>query len=276
MPLLTAAALLLGGLGCNAISSLGSDPTATPRPTAVEEPTEEVVVEEPTEEVVEEPTEEPTEEIVEEPTEEVIEEPTLTFEDTPEGPAGDVLFEDSFDEDVNGWDVDSDDTSAREFRDGIYSIQVFNTVWFAWANPVTDEFEDIHLQVTVSNAGGNDPAFGVICSYVDADAFYFLGFGDDGYYGIARIEGDDFNLLTGDGESWAQSDDIELFQDSYQLEADCHADGTLRLIVDGVTIAEAQDADPYGAGGIGLFVQSFDNVPVDVEFDDLVVTAITE
>ena len=29
----------------------------------------------------------------------------------PEGPAGDVVFEDNFDEDVNGWDVDSDETA---------------------------------------------------------------------------------------------------------------------------------------------------------------------
>jgi hypothetical protein len=149
-------------------------------------------------------------------------------------------------------------------------------VWFAWANPETEDFDNIHLQVTIRNAGGNDPAFGVLCSYIDSNAFYFLGFGDDGYYGIARIEGNEFNLLTGDGDSWTQSDDIELFQESYQLEADCRADGGLRLLVDGVTIAEAQDASPYGAGGIGLFVQSFDNVPVEVEFDDLVVTRLED
>jgi hypothetical protein len=149
-------------------------------------------------------------------------------------------------------------------------------VWFAWSNPETDDLEDIHLQVTVRNAGGNDPAFGVICSYQNADAFYFLGFGDDGYFGIVRVEGDDFILLTGDQNSWTLSDDIELFQDSYQLEADCRADGSLRLVIDGVTIAEARDSAPYGAGGIGFFVQSFDNVPVEVEFDDLVVTQLTE
>ena len=277
--LLAALSLLVAGLACNAVNTL-ADGASTPTPRAVntpeeEEPTEEIIEEEPTEEVEEEPTEEIIEE---EPTEEVIEEePTLDFGDITEDPlTGDVLFEDSFDEDVNGWDTDSDDTAAREFRDGIYSMQVFNTVWFAWANPETDDFEDIHLQVTVSNTGGNDPAFGVLCSYIDSDAFYFLGFGDDGYYGIARIEGDDFILLTGDGESWTQSDDIVQFQESYTLEADCLADGTLRLIVDGVTIDEVQDDSPYGAGGVGLFVQSFDNVPVEVEFDDLVVTQASE
>jgi hypothetical protein len=45
--------------------------------------------------------------------------------------------------------------------------------------------------------------------------------------------------------------------------------------VDGILIAEAQDNDPYGPGSLGLFVQSFDNVPVEVAFDDLIVTQLT-
>jgi hypothetical protein len=275
---LAGAALLAAGLACNAVGGLGNgiEPSATPRPPATraapatEAPTE---APEPTDEPTDEPTAEPTDEPTAEPT---TEEPTVPPEDTAVPEAGAILFEDDFEADVNGWDVDTNDTAGRLFRDGVYVIQVFNTVWFAWANPETDAFTDVHLRVNVSNVGGNDPAFGVLCGYQDADAFYFLGFGDDGYYGIARIEGNDFILLTGDQNSWVQSDDIELFQDSYDLEADCHADGTLRLIVDGVTIAEARDTAPYGAGGVGLFVQSFDNVPVEVEFDDLVVTRLPE
>jgi hypothetical protein len=139
-----------------------------------------------------------------------------------------------------------------------------------------DNLEDVHVSVTVRNTGGNDPAFGVLCSYVNSDAFYFLGFGDDGFYAIARVEGNDFILLTGEQNAWTQSDDIQLFQDSYQLDAECRTDGSLRLSVDGLTIAEAHDNDPHGAGRVGLFVQSFDNVPVEVEFDDLVVTQLAE
>jgi hypothetical protein len=271
--LLAAAGLLATGLACNAVGSLnnGAEATATssPREQPTEAPTE---AEEPTAEPTEaeEPTEEPTE--VEEPTALPTEAPT----DDPEPLSGGVLFEDDFEANTQGWDEDVNDTAGRSFRDGVYAIEVFNTVWFAWANPETDPFEDVHLQVTVRNAGGNDPAFGVICGYLNSDAFYFLGFGDDGYYGIARIEGDDFILLTGDQNSWVQSDDIALFQESYLLEADCRSDGALRLSVDGVTIAEAQDSAPYGPGGIGLFVQSFDNVPVEVEFDNLVVTQLEE
>ncbi len=276
--LLAAALLLMAGLACNAIGGLanGADATPTARPTRTPaaEPTEaEPTAEEPPEEATaEEPTEAPTDE---EPTEaEPIAEATTGAESTLVPQNGEVLFEDNFDEDVNGWDVDSDDTTAREFRDGIYAIQVANTVWFAWSNPVTDDMTDVHMAVTVRNTGGNDPAFGVICGYLNSDAFYFMGFGDDGFYAIARIVGNDFVLLTSDENSWIQSDQIEQFQDSYQLEGSCAADGTLTLVVDGVVIDQVQDSDPYGAGGIGLFVQSFDNVPVEVEFDDLTVTAL--
>lgn len=192
----------------------------------------------------------------------------------PSTPADGPLLADDFADNRNGWDVASDDTARREFRNGIYAIQVFNTVWFAWSTANTGPLSDIHLQVTVRNVGGHDPAFGVLCGYQNPDAFYFLGFGDDGYYGIARVENGNLTLLTDPGGNFTRSEAIALLQPAYTLEADCRVDGTLRLVVDGVTIAQVQDVNPYGPGRIGLFVQSFDNVPVEVAFDELVVSAL--
>lgn len=103
--------------------------------------------------------------------------------------------------------------------------------------------------MTASNLGGNDAAFGVCCSYLNSEGFYFLGFDDDGYYGIARIESLDFIVLTGEESATVRLDAMALFQPALKLKADCYADGTLCLIVDGVVIAGAQDADPYGPVG---------------------------
>jgi hypothetical protein len=72
---------------------------------------------------------------------------------------------------------------------------------------------------------------------------------------------------------WVKSEAIAEFEETYELEAECHGDGTLRLLVDGVLIAEAQD-DTYNEGTVGLFIQSFEKLPVEVTFDDLVVTAL--
>jgi hypothetical protein len=187
--------------------------------------------------------------------------------------AGDVLLADDFASNRNGWDEAGDETARREFRDGMYAIRVFNTVWFAWSTADTEPLTDIHLQVRVHNLGGQDPAFGALCGYQNPESFYFLGFGDDGYYGIARVENGNLTLLSDPSGSFTHSDAIAVGQPAYTLEADCRADGTLRLAVDGVTIAEVVDSNPYGPGRIGLFVQSFDNVPVEAAFDDLVVTA---
>ncbi len=267
VPVLILLCLVLGVVGIAGLYAMNNGRSAPTAPT--EQPTRR-----PTRTPAE-PTEAPTR-TPDEPTEQPTRRPTRTPSPsrTPEGLVAEVLFEDTFDENVNGWDVVSDDNAAREFRAGIFAIQVSKPVWFAWSNPVTDDMTDVHIAVEVRNTGDNDPAFGVICSYLNSDAFYFMGFGDDGFYAIARIEGDDFILLTSDENTWIRSDQIEQFKDSYQLEGSCAADGTLTLVVDGVIIDQVQDSDPYGAGDIGLFVQSFDNVPVEVEFDDLTVTAL--
>jgi hypothetical protein len=100
-----------------------------------------------------------------------------------------------------------------------------------------------------------------------------MGIGPDGYYAIVRVDGDDDVFLTSDENLWMQSDDIEINADSYKLEAVCAEDGTLTLIVNDTEIASVNDTT-YGQGDIGLFALSFEEVPVEVHFDDLQVIEI--
>jgi hypothetical protein len=259
--------LLISGLACNAIGGAGGEPTATPRPssTPIEEATEDV---EPTEEAepteADEPTEEPTEEIIEEDTEEA---PT-------EGvPEDGVLFSDDFSDPDSGWGDGENETALREYRDGQYVIEIFETGWFIWVNPDAGSLFDTRTTVTITNAGDAlDPTFGVICNYQDDGAFHYMGIGPDGYYAIVRTEGEDDIFLTSDENLWIQSDDIEINADSYTLEAICAGDGTLTLIVNGVEIDSVQD-DTYTEGDIGLFALSFEQSPVEVHFDDLTVVS---
>jgi hypothetical protein len=191
------------------------------------------------------------------------------------GPTGPkVLFRDDFSNDNSGWGEAEDDTAKREYRDGEYVMEIFETGWFIWNNPGEGNLANTHTTVTVSNEGeALDPTFGVICNYEDDGAFYYMGIGPDGYYAIVRVDGDDDVFLTSDENLWMQSDDIEINADSYKLEAICAEDGTLTLIVDGTEIASAVD-DTYAEGDVGLFVLSFEEVPVEVHFDDLEVIEI--
>ncbi len=251
-----ATALLVAGLACNAVG--GAEPTSTPRPTrtpAAEPTEEEPTAEEPTEEepTEEDPTEEPTEE---EPTEE-----------TQNG----VLFEDDFSDPDSGWEEAEDETALREYRDDEYVMEIYDTGWFIWNNPGQFGLSDTHTIVTVRNVGeSQDPTFGVICNFQDDNAFYYMGIGPDGYYAIVRVDGEDDVFLTDEDNQWILSEDIEINAEAYDVEGICAADGTLTLIVNGVEIASVQD-DTYSDGDIGLFAQSFEQVPVEVHFDDFVV-----
>jgi hypothetical protein len=256
------AALLAGGLACNALGGLanGADPTATPRATRTpaSDPTqeEEATAEEPTEE-------EPTEE---EPTEE---EPTEDVEPTDEVVDGDVLFEDDFSDPSSGWTEDEDETARRSYVDDEYVIEVFDTGWLIWSNAGQDGLSNTDTTVTITNVGeAQDPAFGVICNYTGPDGYYYLGAGPDGYYAIVRSDGDSKDYLTSDENKWEFSDAVEQFADEYVFEAICADDGTLTLIVNGAEIASVQD-DTYTSGDIGVFAVSFEETPVEIHYDDL-------
>ncbi len=185
-----------------------------------------------------------------------------------------VLFKDDFSSASSGWGEAEDETALREYRDGKYVFEIYDTGWFIWNNPGEGGLANTHTTVTVTNAGeALDPTFGVICNYEDDGAFYYMGIGPDGYYAIVRVDGEDDVFLTSDENLWVQSDDIEINADSYTLEAVCAEDGSLSLIVDGTEIASAFD-DTYSEGDIGLFALSFEEVPVEVHFDDLQVVEV--
>jgi hypothetical protein len=185
-----------------------------------------------------------------------------------------VLFKDDFSKSGSGWGEAEDETAKREYRDGEYVFEIYETGWFIWNTPGETDLANTHTTVTAKNVGdAEDPTFGVICNYRDDNAFYYMGIGPDGYYAIVRVDGEDDVFLTSDENLWIQSEDIPINASSYTLEAICAADGTLTLIVNGTQIDSVQD-DTYSEGDIGLFALSFEQTPVEVHFDDLQVIEV--
>lgn len=61
--------------------------------------------------------------------------------------AGNTFFVDDFSQNADGWEEASTDTTTRALRDGRYALQVFSTVWSAWAiptAPAAKALTDIH------------------------------------------------------------------------------------------------------------------------------------
>ncbi len=192
---------------------------------------------------------------------------------TPEPTAVPALFKDDFSSSSSGWSTFTSANASVDYVDGKYVMKVFTDKWFVWGNP-SESFDNTHIEVTAQNTGSaTDTSFGIICNYQsDTQQYYYVGIDTQGFYAIAKtIPGQADFFLTNDNQ-WATSDDITKDAASYNIGADCGG-GTLTLYVDGKQIASVTDSD-YGAGDVGLFAWTEEQVNGEIHFDDLVVTAL--
>ena len=188
----------------------------------------------------------------------------------------DVLFEDDFREGRSEWGTGTDSDSAVEYVDDALNIQLFTGNYVVWTYPNETQYENIHMEVTVTN-NGTDPetAFGFFCykQYPIDDSRYYFAVSPNGEYAIAKAAlAVDDEILTNNGQ-WETSDLIPQNASSYRLGADC-GHGTLTLYVDGQQIDSVSDST-YTTGGIALFAWSGEEVKtVNVSFDDFLMTEL--
>jgi hypothetical protein len=184
------------------------------------------------------------------------------------------VFQDDFSRENNDWSTGEDETALLAYRNGAYVFEIYEGDWLIWGNPRDESYSNVRVEVEARNTGeALDPTFGIICNYADDQNFHFMGIGADGYYAIVRHENGESTVLTDSDNMWLQSDDIEINADVYNLTAECAGNGDLRLLVDGDLIAETSD-DTLTEGNVGLFAFSFEEAPVEVQFDNLEVNQL--
>ena len=199
---------------------------------------------------------------------------TATPAATVEPTTGPVLFQDDFSNPKNGWQIGSEDGARLMFENDQYVIQVTKVNWEAWSNASAEGLTNLHAAVTITSTGlATDEGFGIVCDIVDTTHYYFLGITGDGYYAIIKQEADKETILTDPNNRWTTSAQFPLNAPSYRVGADCGADGKLVLYADGHEVASVDDST-YTSGGIGVFVRTFDKVPAEVHFDDMLVTSL--
>jgi hypothetical protein len=190
--------------------------------------------------------------------------------------SSDVLYEDDFREGRSNWGTGTDADSAVEYVDDTLNIQLFTPNFVVWTYPNEDNYQNVHMEVTVINNGSDeDAAFGFFCykQYPIDDSRYYFAVTPGGEYAIARAAlALDDEILTNDN-TWDTSDLIPQNADSYRLGADC-GNGTLTLYVDGQEIDSVSDST-YTSGSFALFAWSGDEInAVDFSFDDFVMTEL--
>lgn len=187
-----------------------------------------------------------------------------------------ALLEDDFSKSDSGWGIGTDSDSSVEYSSGGLQMKVFTSNFFVWSTPDTEDYENVHIEVTVINNGTDSTtAFGIMCNQQVTDsAFYYFAMTPAGEYAIAKSSIVTADVFLTNNDQWATSDAIAVNAASYRVGADCGSGGTLTFYVDGNQIASVSDTS-YANGGVGLFTWSGENVnSADVTFDDFVMTKL--
>jgi len=190
-----------------------------------------------------------------------------------EAPQGDVILEDDFSS--SQWGTGTDKDSSIEYANNALQFILFTKNYFVWSTPNDEDYDNIHMEVTVTN-NNTDPttAFGIICrQQVTTDAFYYFAITAAGQYAIAKAAIAQKDVFLTNNNEWEYSDFVKANAASYRVGADC-GNGTLTLYVDGQKVDSVSDST-YTSGGVALFTWSGEDVAsANVSFDDFLLTKL--
>lgn len=180
------------------------------------------------------------------------------------GDGAGLPWSDDFSDPSSGWQAQSDATAEVSYADGVMRVLVKWPNSFAWAS-AQREFADFHLSVDASQvAGPDDNEYGVQVRMRDSRHMYRFSISGDGYYRIAKLDGEEEILLESD---WAESDAIQTGMATNRLDVICQGPA-MTFQVNGQVLAQVEDSS-YREGDIGLYAGSFFEPGVDVHFDNL-------
>jgi len=184
---------------------------------------------------------------------------------------GDVLLSDDFSS--AQWGTGTDADSSVEYASEALQMIVFTKNYFVWSTPNEEDYQSVHMEVTViNNDTDSTTGFGLMCNQqAGADnSFYYFAITPAGEYAIAKAEeGVQADIFLTNNDEWAASDLISKNASSYRVGADC-GNGNLTLYVDGQQVASVSDST-YTEGGVALFTWSGEEATsTNVSFDDFV------
>jgi hypothetical protein len=194
-------------------------------------------------------------------------------DNTPVPPSSKVILSDDFSS--SQWGTGTDSDSSLEYANNALQMIVYTSNYFVWSTPNDQDYQNVHMEVTVNNNGTDSTtAFGIMCNQQTTKGnFYYVAMTPAGEYAIAKAVDGQSDLFLTNNDQWASSDQITKNASSYRVGADC-GNGILTLYVDGQQIASASDS-AYANGGVGLFTWSGEEAnSTNVSFDDFVMTEL--
>jgi hypothetical protein len=189
-------------------------------------------------------------------------------------PSPRVILSDDFSS--TRWGTGTDTDSSIEYANDALQVIVYTPDYFVWSTPNDEDYQNIHMEVTVNNNGSDsETAFGLMCNQqVGVDnSFYYFAITPAGQYAIVKATNDESDVILTQNAKWEFSDLIPADAATYHIGADC-GNGTLTLYVNGQQIDSVADAS-YVSGGVALFAYTSDEVvSSNISFDDFLMTEL--
>lgn len=187
--------------------------------------------------------------------------PTLSPSPTPSPTESQaILYQDDFSRPRPEMLVETGDSYDLDYQDGAYRIRLMESQVPVWVH-IPGDWSDAVVQVdTKLQQGDAQAAYGVICRYQDEQHWYRFAISAEGSYSFFKIRGEEReDLITGFSAA------IGFGQNALSVE--CRGDQFV-VSINGEEVDYTWDSDYY-AGGVGLFVRTFDTPQATVLFDNL-------
>ncbi len=166
------------------------------------------------------------------------------------------------------WKLESDAAARVTVEGGVLRISIAAPNQLAWASAGKD-LRDFRLTVEASQvAGPDDNEYGVLVRMQDPRNFYAFSVSGDGYFLVSRFVDGVRQPL---GADWTPSDAVHPGVSTNILEVTAQG-SRLTFVVNGQQLLQVED-DRFSHGDVGLHAGSFYEGGVEVQFDNLRVTA---
>jgi hypothetical protein len=183
------------------------------------------------------------------------------------GSSKNVLMQDNFSNPKSGWEVGEYNSGKVGYADGQYFVISYGKGSTMWG-VANRSFDNVVIDVEATPVSGPDNNdYGIVCrEQGDGRGYYFLISGD-GYYAIVKGTDEGYDWLV----DFTESNAIQQGYTTNRIRAVCNG-SQLSLYVNGQRVGEASDTE-FSSGDIALTATSYEDEPVEVRFDNLVVTA---
>jgi len=179
---------------------------------------------------------------------------------TPTATTAGVLYQDDFSRPRPEMLVETGNSYDLGYQDGAYRIRLMESQVPVWVH-IPGDWSDAVVQVdTKLQQGDEQVAYGLICRYQDEQHWYGFAISAEGSYFFFKIRGEEReDLMTGFSAAIGSGENT--------LSVECRGDQFV-VSINGEEIDYTWDSDYY-AGGVGLFVRTFDTPQATVLFDNL-------